>query len=568
MNSALIEKNDSPGTDQAKGQRLSGRQCLIFASLLLVYVLQCLWFIGTQSLTCDEPAHMVAGLEALRDHKFEFLNDQPPLARMLFAIPLAMRGTQLHWFEGRWIDSTYPSPEAIAWTGRPVNVALGILLVILLWRTARRWFSDGAANFALALFAFSPGMIAHFSVMTIDGISVLLVFVAALQMGRWWRDRSMRQTLLLGLTQGLLLLAKFYTPPMFAVAVLLVLISRPGGWIRNPLAWKWRPAIVVCLVAGFVLWAGYLFHVSEVSFDQGHATVTFPNRGNIEGLTNRRTEFILPVPFNSHFHIYLPAAEYLEGVWLVKEHARFGHPTFLLGRMSRMGWNLYYPIAIALKWPTIVLLCALAGAILAIRRKILLPPEWWVIAIFPALLFAMAIFSSIQIGDRHILPLYPFFLLLAAGLWQWAREDRRWRVLLVAALVLNAGDVLRYAPDYLSYFNVFIKPDKTWTLLSDSNVDWGSGLIALQKYQQQHPREDIHMAYFGSVDPKIYGIRSAPLLPNTFTSGTVIVSPMYLTGHWLDDPKSYRWVLQYPCKAILNHTLYVFEVPAAPSSPR
>jgi hypothetical protein len=202
------------------------------------------------------------------------------------------------------------------------------------------------------------------------------------------------------------------------------------------------------------------------------------------------------------------------------------------------------------------------------RKKITLPREWRVMLLFPALLFGMAIFSSIQIGDRHILPISPFLLLLAAGVWQWARDKRRWRIVLIALAVLNAADVLRYAPDYLSYFNIFVKPDKNWTLLSDSNVDWGSGLIALREYQQQHPQEDIHLAYFGSVDPKIYGIRYTQLTETGRANGTVIVSAMDLTGHSLRDPKCFHWLLQYPRKAILNHTLYVFDVPAsAPSYP-
>ena len=291
-------------------------------------------------------------------------------------------------------------------------------------------------------------------------------------------------------------------------------------------------------------------------------SVTFPNRGENVGIPYRGKDFNFSVPFKANFNVLVPAAEYLEGVWLVKEHNKFGHPTFLLGRISRMGWNLYYPIAIVLKWPTIVLLCALAGLVLAIRRKITLPPEWRVMLLFPALLFGMALFSSIQIGDRHILPLYPFLLLIAAGAWEWAKDKRRWRALLIAAVVLNAADVLRYAPDYLSYFNIFVKPDNSWTLLSDSNVDWGEGLLALRDYQQKHPNEELHLAYFGSVAPKIYGIRYTQLNESDRATGTVIVSAMDLTGHSFRDPMSYRWVLQYPRKAILNHTLYVFDVPA------
>jgi len=105
-------------------QAPSRKRFIIPALLLSLYVAQCLWFIDTQSLTCDEPAHMVAGLEALRYNKFEFLNDQPPLARVMFAAPLLLQNTQIYWYEWLQVRATSPSPETIAWTARPVNVLL------------------------------------------------------------------------------------------------------------------------------------------------------------------------------------------------------------------------------------------------------------------------------------------------------------------------------------------------------------------------------------------------------------------------------------------------------------
>jgi hypothetical protein len=71
----------------------------------------------------------------------------------------------------------------------------------------------------------------------------------------------------------------------------------------------------------------------------------------------------------------------------------------------------------------------------------------------------------------------------------------------------------------------------------------------------------IHLAYHGSVDPAMYGIQAIPLMPNEYASGTVIISASYLSGQTLPDPNGYHWVLQYPAKLILNHSLYVFEVP-------
>ena len=58
------------------------------ALLALVYVVQCAWFIRTQSLTYDEPVHIAEGLEAWRHGRFEQYNDHPPLARLWCALPL------------------------------------------------------------------------------------------------------------------------------------------------------------------------------------------------------------------------------------------------------------------------------------------------------------------------------------------------------------------------------------------------------------------------------------------------------------------------------------------------
>jgi hypothetical protein len=62
------------------------------------------------------------------------------------------------------------------------------------------------------------------------------------------------------------------------------------------------------------------------------------------------------------------------------------------------------------------------------------------------------------------------------------------------------------------------------------------------------------------VDPGIYGIKARPLGENERTSGTVIVSATNLSGQFLADPQSYRWLLQQERTEILDHSLYVFHV--------
>jgi hypothetical protein len=245
----------------------------------------------------------------------------------------------------------------------------------------------------------------------------------------------------------------------------------------------------------------------------------------------------------------------------VLRHNRHGQASFFLGEASPTGgWKLYYPATILLKWPSVVLGLALAALLLALLRKQRMPVELWMMASFPALYFALAIFARLNLGERHVLPLYAFALLFAAAVWERARPWRWGPVLLIFLAILNVADTLRYAPGYLSYFNILVRPSQSYRLLTDSNLDWGQGLLAVRQYERDHPGEQIWLAYFGSVDPAVYGIKARPLGENERVSGTVIVSATHLSGQYLKDPKAYHWLLQHSPTKMLDHSLFVFRV--------
>ena len=532
------------------------RALLLPILLLLIYVAQCTLFIYTQSFTFDEPIHIFTGWDMWRNGRFEYWNDHPPLSRLLCTLPILGPKWQMDvagHFPLFQATHFHPDPESMAHRGRGVNVVLGLILALLLWATARHFFSEGAANLALALFAFSPALITHFSLITTDGAGVLFIFAVAVQLVRWAKNPSRGQTALLGLVMGLLLLAKFYTPPMFLLAVGWILILKPAVAVADPRKWNWRVAIAVCGISFLLLWAGYFFHVSHLTMSHGQMIATFPNREPI--IKKMRTPISFSIP--------VPAGEYFEGLRSVAFHNHRGHRSFFLGTSSKVGgWKSYYPVVILLKWPTAVLVSFATLLLLALRGHVKVPRELLIMASFPAVFFVFAIFSKIDIGDRHVLPLYPFVLLFLSGWWQLMRRSRPVLLIVLAAVMLNAADTLRYAPDYLAYFTPLVSPDQSYKLLSDSNLDWGQGLFALREYENQHPTEQIYLAYFGSVDPSAYGLRSRNLAENQRVAGvTVVVSATSLTGQMLDDFNGYRWVLQYPEKTVLDNSLHVFEIP-------
>jgi 4-amino-4-deoxy-L-arabinose transferase-like glycosyltransferase len=548
-----VPLDSSSGTlNGADSTRQSAVRWWIPALLLAVFVLQSLWFIKTQSLTYDEPGHIIAGLDAWQHGRFEMWTDHPPLGHFWLTLPLArahVEITQEPLPRGYRVTAMQPGPEWLAWHTRPMNTLLGIALGLALWLATRRLFSEGAANVALALFAFTPSLIANFSVTTTDGIGALFVFVAAWQIVLWRNDPSRARTLVTGLVLGGLLLAKLYTGPEFLLAIVLMLVLRRGGGWNSVRTLNWKPALTALGIALLTFWAGYLFHVSHLTVGNGAVVASFPNRATKTWETRS----------NLHLDLFVPAGEYIEGMREVAISNHRGRPTWLLGKMyPKGGPAFYYPVAIALKWPSVVLLLFFGSLVLGARKTSRFPADLLVFSLFGVVFLTFALQSRFAIGERHILPLYPFALLLAGGIWEHVRKHRGAAVLVLLALCLNAADALRYAPDYLAYFNAFVQPASSWRLLTDSNLDWGQGLISLREYEQRHPNDALQLAYFGSVDPRLYGVRAAALPPGTPVRGTVAVGASCLSGQVLDEPDAYQWLWNHPPFQVLDHSMWLF----------
>ena len=572
-NSPASEETASvnPAGGRATPASAGVRHLLVAAVLLSAYVVQCAWFARTQSITFDESIHTAVAQDVWRNHRFDQWMETPPLGHLLLGLPIQGNKYQMEirnpagWL---MVTALIPGPESFILGPRMVNVALGVLLGILVWCATRDVFSPGAANFALSLFAFSPQFIAHFTLATVDGIGVLTVFAVALQSVRWRKNPSWGNTVLLGVTLGLALIAKFYAPPFVILVLTAVLLTRKtrignvaSTSFPSSSGWSWKPALAALSLAGLVVWGAYFFHVGKAVLHDGQLVISYPHSRTTIHVGGLGLDLSVP----------LPAPEFFAGFHEVLVHNRLGHPSFFLGRVSYgAASRWYFPVAIALKWPTITLALALAGIVLVlVSAKLRLRPGTGIdLAIYGGFgaLALLALWSRLAIGDRHVLTLYPFLLIFAAACWQWAagleREKARTAVgVLVLLAALNAADVMRYAPGYLSYFNVFVPAERSRELLTDSSLDWGQGLLALRQYQQEHPNVPLHLAYFGSVDPRLYGIQAVPLRSGERVTGTVVVSATMLSGQYLIDPDSYHWLLQFKPVAVLDHCLFVFEVP-------
>jgi len=162
-----------------------------------------------------------------------------------------------------------------------------------------------------------------------------------------------------------------------------------------------------------------------------------------------------------------------------------------------------------------------------------------------ALFFGVSLSAKINIGLRHILPIYPFLLILAgAAAWVLIERKRTWAWVAGALVLFHVVSSLRAYPNYLPYSNeLWGGPGKTYKVFADPNVDWGQGLKAVKRYVDDHRMSDCWLAYCGTVSPRHYNIpcRMLPgasggiwgstpdILPETI-QGTVIIGISEMSG--------------------------------------
>jgi hypothetical protein len=137
----------------------------------------------------------------------------------------------------------------------------------------------------------------------------------------------------------------------------------------------------------------------------------------------------------------------------------------------------------------------------------------WTLGGFAAFYFGISVAGNLNLGIRHILPIYaPMFVLVAIGVvkrlhylskTKWAAKAA---VVLAALLVWYGGSTIAAHPYYLSYFNELIGgPANSGKYFSDSSVDWGQDLRRLKTYVDEHPEiNHIAVDYFGGGVPEYY----------------------------------------------------------------
>jgi hypothetical protein len=262
---------------------------------------------------------------------------------------------------------------------------------------------------------------------------------------------------------------------------------------------------------------------------------------------------------------------YFRGLYELIAHNSEGHPAYLLGRFGLQGWWDYFPIAFLVKTPTGVLAaCVLAMLCLWHARRRPPPLLLSLCLILPPFVFLLlAMRSSINIGVRHILPIYPFlYVVLAFVLIDYGPLllRRAWRWTCIALIVLVSVESLSIYPHYLAFFNWCSGgPANGSRYLLDSNIDWGQDLKNLGTFVNDHHLTPLCTALFSAAPPAYYGIEARDLNQTGMPEGlenlpcVVAISVNVLQGHF-NAPKKYAALRRRRPLARIGYSIYLYDL--------
>jgi Dolichyl-phosphate-mannose-protein mannosyltransferase len=456
-----VSSSESEGNGQLKPvahvrveaflNRNSWRLFFVFTLLATIRIISTYYVF---SFTSDEPAHLAAGMQWLDQGTYTYDQMHPPLARVMEATLPYLAGARSQngpsmWTEGWAILNAGGHHKRTLALARLGNLPFFWLASLMIYLWSRRYLGNTTAVVATFFFALVPGVLAHAGLATTD-MALTATYAAAIYTMLVWLERHSAATAIwFGVAVGGALLSKlsafaFLPATALSLFCFYLLFEHPSAdELLQVVKARLRTFAIAALIVPILVWAGYRFSFAGV-----------------------------------------PAPELFAGIKELLAFQGRGHGLYLLGQRE-IFWP-YYLVDISVKTPLALLILAGAGAIWSWKHRAEQHPKYWLPLAITFAVMAVALYSRMDDGIRHILPIFfPFCMLASIGAqWLFASPRLAARVTASALVIWLVFASVASHPDYLAYFNELAgrHPER---ILADSDLDWGQDMYRLAERLKQ-----------------------------------------------------------------------------------
>lgn len=471
-------------------------EAVLLTGMLLAFLIVSLLLLRQKGLFIDDSMHMPAGYSYLLTHDYRLNQEHPPLIKLISGLGLWKPRPQFPFDSPGWQQAATPEDpddgmtnieeaffdrnagqfEQIAFWGRLPVLIVPLLLLLAVWWFTRELFGPVAGLIAAFLLATEPNIIGNSIVVQNDVLSALATVLFVIALKKFLTDGRTVSAVLLGGALGIALVTKYSLLVLVPVAFAVLIIHAVWRLIRKDLSVKSVALMfVVFATAYLILIAFYSFQIDA--------------------------HWLMP-----RYFVY--------GVDMVLQSSREGRPAFLLGQVSETGWWYYFPVAFALKTTIPFLVASIGGLIWTVIEIVKRKRFVLLYALLPTVLYlGLTMTSHLNIGVRHLLPMFPFVAVTGAGFLAalidlGMQRDRRLGVALAVVLLApSLAIAILSFPNYLTYFSPLAGgAEHGWQRLSDSNVETGQEVKALAKYLKARGQNRVTGMMVGGEFLRFYGV--------------------------------------------------------------
>jgi tetratricopeptide (TPR) repeat protein len=515
--------------------------------LVAIFWMQLALSVHRNSFTWDEDDHIYSGYMSWKRGDFGLNPEHPPLVKLIAALPLLHlpvkmpalqnRSFKLEGFLGGKEFFFSNDADGMLFRARLAVSFFAVLLAVLVFLAAKEMFGTWAGFIALALLAFDPNFLAHGAVVGTDTGLACFLFASIYAFYRYVKAPSAGRLAVAALATGLAISTKHTAILVFPVLALLAvceILRRDNSADGAPSEAKGKRAVrlagalvLITVISVGMLWSFYGFRYEPRA---NHLAMNPPYAQFVKSLSRPNDAWLLSTV--GRFHL-LPES-YLYGLADVRNMADF-YTSYAFGKIYPKGVWFYFPVAFAIKSSLSFLILLLLAVWAMAARKLTAWREILFLTIPPAFYLFVAMVAGMNIGLRHILPMYAFLIVLIGGAaWMLIQANRRWAYAIAVLLIFQAVSTTRTFPAYMAYANeLWGGPTQTYKYLTDSNVDWAQQLKATKRYLDGRGVKDCWFVYFGEgvIDYSYYGIPCKPLpTPDAMWTGEFAEAPPAIEG--------------------------------------
>ncbi len=384
-----------------------------------------------ESITLDEVAHIGAGVSYLQKLDLRLNTEHPPLAKVIAAIPLVVRGAKAdyssqvtwsfsngffqqylgEWVFGHWFAVKWNDPYTTIFWARMAMLLVTLLLGWMIYVFGTKLGNAWGGLLCLCFYATMPTFLTFGPLVLTDVVFTFFALLAMWTFADMWRSPGRNTVVKFGSAFGGALLSKFSAGLLFfcfaAFILSLRLFKLPvmppektelRAWRRR----RWWALTKGTALAAFVVYAVYFV----LSWNQPTNTFSV-----IPG-------FPASAPLR---RLLMPPWIFLQGLAIFSVTA--SRPTYILGRSYTHGVWFYFPVVFVLKstlaFLGVLLRTLLTRTIAKVRLKTsFAAPElllhWRALWVFLFVFTGACILSRLTISIRHFsVPLALMVLSLA-----------------------------------------------------------------------------------------------------------------------------------------------------------